>query len=550
MKILHYFKTLPLFIICLSFVTSIQAQNFESEIDQLLEAKYKPNEPGATALVYKEGKVIYRKAFGSANLELDVAMQPKNVFEIGSITKQFTAISILMLEEQGKLKIEDEITKYISDYPTNGKTITIHHLLNHTSGIKSYTSMESFMKNARIDMTPTELIDVFKNEPMDFDPGEKFLYNNSGYILLGYIIEVVSGQTYADFIEKNIFEKLKMSNSYYGSMTKLIKNRASGYQDRNGYINAEYLSLTLPYAAGSLMSNVDDLLIWQKALNTYQLISQESYEKAIHGSTLNNGEHIDYGYGLSEGSINGSVSISHGGGIFGYTTQGIYLPNEDVFVSVLTNCDCNSPGGVANKIAALVIGKPFPDIKDAITLSKSELQKWIGAYQFEDGAVRFITVKDGKIFSQREGSTVFEIYPMSTDKFIFEDGNITYNFSEKEGKKQASFENGGNIAIGIESDKKSEPEKIAITLSPEILKQYVGKYELQPGFVITVTTKENQIFAQATGQPQFEIFAETEATFFFKVVPASIDFNKNDKDEIISLTLHQGGQNMEAKKMD
>ncbi|VAV85767.1 Beta-lactamase class C-like and penicillin binding proteins (PBPs) superfamily, partial [hydrothermal vent metagenome] len=426
MKTLHQFKTQSLFIICLLFIAIGYTQTLEENIDQLLEAKYKPNEPGATALISKNGEVIYRKAFGNANLELGITMTPENVFEIGSITKQFTAISILMLMEQGKLNLDDEITKFIPDYPSNGKTITVHHLLNHTSGIKSYTSMESFMKNARIDMTPTELIDVFKNEPMDFNPGEKFLYNNSGYILLGYIIEVISGQTYADFIEKNIFEKLKMSNSYYGSMTKLIKNRASGYQDRNGYINAEYLSLTLPYAAGSLMSNVDDLLIWQKALNTYQLISRESYEKAIHGSTLNNGEHIDYGYGLNEGNINGSVSISHGGGIFGYTTQGIYLPNEDVFVSVLTNCDCNSPGGVANKIAALVIGKPYPDIKDAITLSENELQKWTGAYQFEDGAVRFITVKDGKIFSQREGSTVFEIYPMSTTQFIFEDGNIIY----------------------------------------------------------------------------------------------------------------------------
>ena len=546
----HQLKTQFLFILCFLFVAIGNSQTLEENIDHLLEVKYKPNEPGATVLIYKNGEVIYRKAFGNANLELGIAMTPENVFEIGSITKQFTAIAILMLIEQGKLNLEDEITKFIPDYPTNEKTITVHHLLNHTSGIKSYTGMDSFMKLARTDMTPTELIDVFKNEPMDFDPGEKFLYNNSGYILLGFIIEVASGQTYADFIEKNIFEKLGMSNSYYGSMSKLIKNRASGYQDKDGFVNADYLSLTLPYAAGSLMSTVDDLLIWQKALNTNLLITHSSYEKAIHGSTLNNGKHISYGFGLQAGDINGSVSISHGGGIFGYTSQGIYLPKEDVFVSILTNCSCNSPGGVANRIAALVIGKPFPDIKDAITLSENELQKWVGAYQFEDDVVRFITVKNGKIFSQREGSTVFEIYPMSADQFIFEEGNITYNFSEKDEKKQASFENGGNKSIGIETDKKPKPEKVSITVEASILKKYIGKYELQPGFTIEITTKENQIFAQLTGQSQFEIFAETEATFFFKVVPASIDFNKNDKDEITSLTLHQGGRDMEAKKIE
>ena len=217
-----FIKTITLISFTLLLSFSNQAQIIESQIDDILNASYKANEPGATALVYKNGNVIYRKGFGSANLELGVAMKPEHVFEIGSITKQFTAIAILMLEEQGKLKVEDEITKYIPDYPTLGKTITIHQLLNHTSGIKSYTAMQSFRDNARRDMTPTEIIDFFKNEQMDFDPGEKFLYNNSGYILLGHIIEVVTGNSYADFIQKNIFDKLGMKNSYYGSMNKII----------------------------------------------------------------------------------------------------------------------------------------------------------------------------------------------------------------------------------------------------------------------------------------------------------------------------------------
>ena len=161
MKILHQLKNQSLFIICFLFLTIGYAQTLEEKIDQLLEAKYKPNEPGATALIYKNGDVIYRKAFGNANMELNVPMTTENVFEIGSITKQFTAVSILMLEEQGKLKLDDEITKYIPDYPTLGKTITIHNLLNHTSGIKSYTGMQSFRELARSDMSPTELIDVF-----------------------------------------------------------------------------------------------------------------------------------------------------------------------------------------------------------------------------------------------------------------------------------------------------------------------------------------------------------------------------------------------------
>lgn len=542
-------KTIALFTFCLLISFFNQAQNLESQIDDILNASYKSNEPGATALVYKNGDVIYRKGFGNANLELGVPMKPEHVFEIGSITKQFTAIAILMLEEKGKLKVEDDITKYIPDYPTNGKTITIHHLLNHTSGIKSYTGMQSFQANARRDMTPSEIIDFFKNEPMDFDPGEKFLYNNSGYILLGHIIEVITGETYADFVQKNFFDKLGMKNSYYGSHSKVIKNRAYGYQNRDGFVNANYLSMTLPYAAGSLMSNVDDLLKWQKALNTNKLITRKSYEKAINGSSLNSGEHIGYGYGLGAGKLQGSKSISHGGGIFGYTTQGIYMPEEDVFVSILTNCDCNSPGGVANKIAALAIGKPFLDKADAITLSEAKLKQWVGAYEFPDGAIRHITVENGKIFSQREGSTKMEIYPMSESKFIFEDGDITYNFGTKNGKKQAEFITDVTV-IGNEINKAPPAEQKEITLAPDVLKQYIGKYELQPGFILEVSVDGNQIFAQATGQPQFEIFAESEDNFFLKVVPAKLVFSKDDNGSINMVTLHQGGQQMPGKKVD
>jgi len=543
-----------IFLICTLFLafTSANAQINETEINELVSQMYPDNESGAAILISKDGKAIYKKAFGSANLELDVPMNTNNVFEVGSITKQFTAVSILKLEEQGKLKVEDDITKYIPDYPTNGKTITIHHLLNHTSGIKSYTSMQNFMKLARTDMTPTELIDKFKNEPMDFDPGEKFLYNNSGYILLGHIIEIVSGQSYAEFIQDNIFTKLGMNASYYGSMTKMIPNRASGYsQTENGFSNANYLSLTLPYAAGSIMSTVDDLLIWQNAISTNKLIKRSSLEKAINGSTLNSGEKIPYGYGWSKGSVNGSDTYQHSGGIFGYTTNGLFLPKENMYVIGLSNCDCKNIGETTTKVAAIAIGKPFPNKKNTISLSEDKLKKWTGAYEFEDGTVRFITLDGNQLKSHREGCENFDIYSMYDDHFIFEEGIISYQFGmNKDGSNHVVMSSNGNESKGKSVDKEAPKEKASITLAPDVLKQYSGKYELAPTFHIIVTAKGNQLFAQATGQPEFEIFAESETTFFLKVVPASIDFSKNEKGEITSLTLHQGGQDMVGRKIE
>ena len=548
-RIPNYLKTTIFFLFIVAATGNTVAQNFEKQIDEMLEAQYKPDIPGATALIAKDGKVIYRKAFGLANLELNVPMKPENVFEIGSITKQFTAVSILMLIEQNKLSLDDEITAFITDYPTNGKSITVHHLLNHTSGIKSYTDMASFRELARTDMTPTELIDVFKNEPMDFDPGEDWHYNNSGYILLGYIIEKVSGDSYADFIQKNIFDQLGMKHSYYGSKSKLIPNRAAGYQPtETGYKIADYLSMSLPYAAGSIMSTIDDLLLWNQAVHTNALISKESKKLAFKNYPLNNGKLTNYGFGWQPNELNGTPSIEHGGGIFGYNTMGVYVPSENVYVAVFTNANGNSPTALAVKMAALAIGKPYNQTT-SIRLSPAQLEKWVGTYEFDDGALRFITLKDGNLYSQREGSEVFKLIASSDSTFSFEDTTNTYIFSEEDGKKVALFKDRIDESKGVESAKKPNSEKASITLDAATLQQYIGSYELQPGFVIEVSTKGNQIFAVATGQPQFEMFAEKVDRFFLKVVPASMDFNKDENGVIESLTLHQGGRDMVGKKI-
>tara|TARA_R110002110_G_scaffold175760_5_gene379483 strand:- start:4157 stop:5812 length:1656 start_codon:yes stop_codon:yes gene_type:complete len=545
----NYLKTAIVFLLIIAATSNTVAQNFEKQIDEMLEAQYKPDIPGATALIAKDGKVIYRKAFGLANLELNVPMKPESVFEIGSITKQFTAVSILMLIEQNKLSLDDEITAFIPDYPTNGKSITVHHLLNHTSGIKSYTDMAIFRESARTDMTPTELIDVFKNEPMDFDPGEEWQYNNSGYILLGYIIEKVSGDSYADFIQENIFDKLGMQHSYYGSQSAVIPNRASGYQpSENGYKNADYLSLTLPYAAGSIMSTVDDLLIWNQAIHNNTLISKESKEMAFTNHPLNNGKATNYGYGWQPNELNGTPSIEHGGGIFGYNTMGVYVPSENVYVAVFTNANGNSPTALAVKMAALAIGKPYNQIKQ-ISLSSAQMEKWVGTYEFDDEVLRFISLKNGNLYSQREGSETFKLIASSESTFGFEDTTNTYIFSEEDGKKVALFKDRISESKGVESAKKPTSERASITLDAETLKQYIGSYELQPGFVIEVSTEGDQIFAVATGQPQFEMFAEKVDRFFLKVVPATMDFNKDENGVIESLTLHQGGRDMVGKKI-
>ncbi len=523
------------------------AQNLEKQFDQMLNEQYLPSEPGATALVAVNGKIVYHKAFGMANLELDVRMEPEMILEIGSITKQFTSVSILMLMEQGKLNLDDDITNFIEDYPTHGHHISIHHLLTHTSGIKSYTSMESWAPIWRTDFKPIELIDFFKNEPIDFAPGEEYRYNNSAYFILGYIIEKASGQTYEEFVETNIFKPLGMESSLYGSSSEIIKKRAYGYQKNETYVNAEYLSLTQPYAAGSLMSTVEDLFIWNRAIRSNKLLKQESIELAFTNYELNNGDTINYGYGWGLNEINGSPTIEHSGGIFGYVTNSIYLPNEDVFVAIYSNCDCNGPTEVSTKMAAIAIGKPYLGQEDVISVKSENLKKLVGVYDFSDSSTRIITVQDNQLYSQRPGSSKFKLFPTKKNIFSFENSFATIQFQEKGDEIKALFSNRINKTEGIKT-KKPIPINKEIQLELDILERYIGVYEINPGFDITITIEDEKLMSQATGQQKFQLFPESQTKFFLKVVDAQIEFIESENGSFESFILFQGGQEIPGKR--
>jgi CubicO group peptidase (beta-lactamase class C family) len=405
-------------------------QNYDQSFDDILRTQLTAESPGGTVLVAKQGKVIYKKSFGKANLELDVAMKPEHVFRIGSVTKQFTASAILKLAEEGKLSLADSITKFIKNYPTNGHTITIEHLLTHTSGIKNYSSLNKFNVDAkRRDSTPQELVDFFKNEPMDFPPGTDYRYSNSGYILLGYIIEIISGKTYADYINENFFKPLAMKSSFYDHSSAIIPNRVPGYTKRNGHFeNSDYLSMTLPYSAGSLLSNVEDLFIWYEALLNNRILSRQVLETAHTPHRLGNGRSIDYGYGWRLGNIQESYTIRHGGLVNGFATFSVYLPIEKVFVAIFSNCDCSQNLEYpASKMAAIVLGKPY-DLK-AIDLSAKEMGYYQAVYKpkyYNDQ--RIIAYEDGKLFYYKKGGSKSQLFPVERDKFSLENSLSTLEF--------------------------------------------------------------------------------------------------------------------------
>ena len=350
-------------------------------ISALIQEQIKVGEPGAAVAVVQDGVVVHRQGYGLANLEWQIPIQPDTVFRLASITKQFTATAILMLQEQGKLSVDDPLTKFLPTYPTSGHEIQVHHLLNHTSGIKSYTSIEGWFPNKIVhDMTPQALCDAFAQIPFDFKPGTQYLYNNSGYHLLGMIIEQVSGVSYAQFMQENIFQPLGMHHSYYLNNEPIVPKRASGYgRDEKGFRNAAYLSMTQPYAAGSLGSTVDDLVLWAKAVWEHRLVSAETQELMFTPVTLADGKTENYGYGWGIGAYHGHRLVHHGGGIHGFSTFIAQLVDEPVAVIILANReDCDTSALTLN-IFRQLLGIPAV-VRQPVALTPSVVAPLLGKY--------------------------------------------------------------------------------------------------------------------------------------------------------------------------
>lgn len=298
-------------------------------IDALLAPYFNRDEPGATVIVTQGGKLILHKAYGLANLDANAEMTAEMVLRLGSISKQYTAVGIMILVDQGKLTIYDEITKYLPDYPTQGKKITIENLLTHTSGIKGYTSMPAFRSIMHTDMTVAARIDFFKNEPFEFEPGTHYTYRNSGYFLLGAIIEKVSGKPYADFVAQQIFEPLGMKDTAYEWRERNGHKRIEGYTrgNENHIKKAAAISMTQPYSAGALVSTVDDLARWDAAITAGKPLKPATWTKMFTLYRLPNGDSTGYGYGWQIRTMQNHLAIEHDGGIPGFASGAMRLPD-------------------------------------------------------------------------------------------------------------------------------------------------------------------------------------------------------------------------------
>jgi CubicO group peptidase (beta-lactamase class C family) len=360
------------------------AQDHATKVQEVLTLAHKYRLFNGSALVAENGKVIYKGGFGMANMEWGIPNAADTKFRLGSITKQFTSMLTLQLVEQGKLKLDGKISEYLPDYRKDiGEKVTIHHLLTHTSGIPSYTGQPGFFAN--VSRNPYKVADFVKQYAsgnLEFEPGTKYSYNNSGYFLLGAIIERITGKTYEQALKEMIFDKVGMINTGYDHHDTLIRKRASGYSKTStGYVNAVYLDMSIPYAAGSMYSTVEDLYLWDQALYTDKLLTAQSKE-LMYKPFL---ERYAYGWVVTNASFKLNDQpipiITHGGGINGFTTTIVRFPREKHLIVILDNTGSSNLDRLSEKIAKILYSQPYelPKMSIAEVLEKTIKEKGIAA---------------------------------------------------------------------------------------------------------------------------------------------------------------------------
>ncbi len=378
---------------------------------------------GLSVAVSVGSEMVVEAGYGAIELEHDVAANADSVFRIGSITKQFTAAAVMKLIEEGaekdgkKLSLEAPMTDFV-DFPTQGHVVTVRHLLTHTSGIKSYTGLgPEWMRTVPLEMTNDQLLDLVKEKDFDFEPNTEFRYNNSGYFLLGVLIEELSGKDYGDYVAESFFEPLGLTHLRYGSNSAIIRNRAQGYtKDGDDIVNDDLIGMSQPGAAGALISNAGDLVRWNRALVTGKVVTADSYRQMSTGHLLADGKDTGYGFGLGVGKLEEHTRISHGGGINGFNSMLSYFPERDLTIAVISNSESYSSGRLADAIARAALGEEIT-VKD-LAIDAPEAERVSGDYAVAESPLAFkVLFREDKLMVEAagQGETRLRLQGVSED---------------------------------------------------------------------------------------------------------------------------------------
>jgi CubicO group peptidase (beta-lactamase class C family) len=518
-------------------------------VDSLFENTIKPGGPGAAVLVARDGKVLFQKGYGLADVEHGLPVTARTKFRIGSISKQFTAAAILKLQEQGKLSVEDKLSKYYPDY-LRGDEVTLRHLLTHTSGIHSYTDKPGFMDSVTKPVKPDVLVESFKKDPFDFDPGKRWSYCNSGYFLLGCIVEKVSGQSYEDFLRKSFFKPLGMKNTGVHHCDLELKNVALGYDGSPK--RAVNWDMTWAGGAGALYSTVGDLYRWNEALFHGKVLTAATLEAAFKpvktSANQDDGSEAGYGFGWGISKFRGASEIAHGGGLNGFTSYLLRLPDKNLTVTVMANGAPNTvPQSLARTTAEFCLGSELEARPKAVKVPGSALDLLAGRYDYGQ-AVLIVQREGSRLFAQLGLQPRHEIFPKSENEFFWKvvDAQVAF-VKGTDGRivEAVHRQSGATIHAPRLADLK------VAEVDPTAYEALVGKYKIDnTELIATVTQEDKRLFGQMPGQPRLELLPLSEREFGLREVNARLTFIKDDSGKVIKAKVLQAGQTTEGRKIE
>jgi CubicO group peptidase (beta-lactamase class C family) len=414
-------------------------------MDEVVSAQVETGRFMGSVLVARDDRIVFERSAGWANLEWNIPNAADTKFRVGSVTKQFTAACILLLAERGKLQLADPVGRHLPEAPEAWSKITLQHLLHHTSGLPSLTRTSEFAALTGKSATPRETVARVRDRPLEFKPGERYAYSNLGYIVLGDVIERVSGRSYDAFVRENIFVPLGMNESGYDSNSAVIPRRAAGYTPGvKGLVNADFIDMRVPHGAGALYSSTHDLLRWEQALFGGRILSPASLQ------TLTTPGPGNYACGLVVRTARGRKVIEHGGAIDGFVSHLAYYPDARLTVIVLCNLAGPAASDLAQQLEAAAFGDPvtLPKPRIAIELPLAKLERYVGTYVLAPRVQNTIALIDGQLTTQLTGQSAFPIFAESETKFFLKavdaeveffsgtDGKVTHLVQYEAGREQ------------------------------------------------------------------------------------------------------------------
>ncbi|MGX7927328.1 serine hydrolase domain-containing protein [Tsuneonella sp. HG094] len=532
---------------------SVEA-DFAAKAEAIVEAAYPATGPGAAVVVTEHGKVVYSGASGMADIAGGKPITADTVFRIGSLTKQFSAAVVLQLVAEGKLSLDDPVTKFVPGYPGSGGKATVRQLLNHTSGIQSYTGIPGWMAGDKpaIAFTTTALIGEFRDQPVEFQPGEKWNYNNSGYVLVGAVIEAVTGKPWWQAVDDRIVKPLGLTSIRYGGEEETVAAFATGYSaaGEGKYEPSRKIDMSVPHAAGALIGTVGDFARWAHALHHGKVVSPALYAEMIAPTKLADGTSAPYGYGIAQSDVRGLPALTHSGGIFGFGTNSIYLPDSGLAVTVFTNADSGiqSAGMPMLRIAAEAIGKPFPVFAEVAT-DPAAVAPMLGVYAIEGGeSTRLFHLVDGKLHTRRTGASDSPVFAAGGNRFFYGAESLNWFEVVKEGDGYAMLmhQNGAEAAERAVRTG-PVPEVATVEVARETLASYAGSYTSALAPVAVAQQTDGSLTLAFGPQPALPLQPLSETEFAIAGVDAKVVFVR-DSGATTGLVLHQGGRELPAKK--